>query len=118
MTTEQQRQDVLQGKNPIVNEIMDFLSGHGWFVDRIIKSVASKVYEPNQATVWVTFDSECDQYWIKPEYRSCGGNVLATSMISIPGIISKEDREKRLKKFIAYIEKEINSSFAVRHLGS
>lgn len=117
MTTEQQRQEVLQGKNPIVNEIMDFLLGHGWFVDRIIKIVASKVYGPNQATLWVTFDSEFDQYWVKPDYRSCGLNVLSSFTISIPGSTSKEDREKKLKAFISEIEIEINTSFAVRHLG-
>lgn len=116
MTTEQQRQDVLQGKNEIVNEIMAFLAEQGWAVDRIIKSVTSKIYKPNKATIWVTFDSVHDMYWIKPEYTSKGENVLSLCNIMVKGSESKEERKAKLKAFISKVENEINGSFAVRFL--
>lgn len=118
MTTEQQRQDVLQGKNEVVNEIMAFLSEQGWAVDRIIKSVASKIYKPNNATIWVTFDSVYDMYWVKPEYTSRGENVLSLCNIMLKGSESKEEQRAKLEAFILEVDNKINNSFAVRFLGS
>ncbi len=118
MTTKQEREVLLQGKDSMVNGILGFFVERGWVVDRILRNSATKRFEPNQAEIWVELDSENSMYYVKPSYVSCGENVVGLCTLYIKADISAEELENRLGAFIEEVELEINQSFAVRFLGT
>lgn len=117
MTTRQEREVVLQGKNAMAESVMAHLAAHGWTRERILRNVAHKTYLPHAATVRVELDSENQQYWVKGEYVSKGDNVLATCFACIPSTAAQADVFDAMDAFIQEAEQQINQSFAVRFLG-
>jgi hypothetical protein len=117
MTTKAQREVLLQGKDPVANAIIAHLVAQGWSNDYILKNVASKKYLPHTAVVRVELDSENEMYYVHGEYTSCGQNVLSIYTAYIKAACTPEQRKAAMEKFLLDVEKAINNSFAVRHLG-
>lgn len=117
MTTKAEREVLLQGQDPMVNAIINFLVERGWSNDYILRNVASKEYLPHRAVVRVELDSENNMYYVGGEYTSQGENVLAICMAYIKAEFTPEQVAAAMEKFVQDAEKYINNSFAVRFLG-
>jgi len=116
MTTKEQREVVLQGKDPMVIRIMEHLLANGWLQERILKNVAQKHYSPHQASIWVELESEYNRYWATARYESMGQNVCSTSYACIDATHSPEQVASAMDAFLMTVEKSIGESFAVRFL--
>lgn len=117
MTTRQELENLLQGRDAIANAVIDHLLANGWESDRILKNLATKRYPPHSAAIRVTFDSEYRQYWVKGEYVSKGENVLGTCFACIEATSSKDEIASAVDAFLRAAEACIKQSFAVRFLG-
>lgn len=117
MTTKAELEVLLQGKDEMTNQIIEFFISRGWAGDRIIKNIATKTYHPNSAVVRVMLDSVNGLYTVSPEYVSCGVNVLQFLSLYIRASTDSAQLKSMLEKQFERIEKEINGSFAVRFLG-
>jgi hypothetical protein len=118
MTTKAELEVLLQGKDEMNNQIIEFFISRGWAGDRIIKNIATKTYHPNSAVVRVMLDSVNGLYRVSPEYVSCGENVLRFLDVYIRSSTDCTQLQSILEKQYERIEKEINCSFAVRFLGN
>jgi hypothetical protein len=116
MTTKEQREVVLQGKDPMVCSIIEHLEAHGWTQERILKNVAQKHYSPHDASIWVELESEFQRYWVTARYESMGHNVAATCHAIIDASHSPAQVASALDAFLLTVEKSIGESFAVRFL--
>lgn len=116
MTTKEQREVVLQGKDPMVCSIIDYLTARGWTQERILKNVAQKHYSPHDATIWVELESEFQRYWVTATYVSMGQNVCGTCHALIDATNSPQQVAAALDSFLLTVEKSIGESFAVRFL--
>jgi hypothetical protein len=116
MTTKEQREVVLQGKDPMVCSIIDYLTARGWAQERILKNVTQKHYSPHDASIWVELESEFQRYWVTARYESEGRNVASTCHAIIDASHSPEQVATALNAFLLTVEKSIGESFAVRFL--
>lgn len=100
--------------------IQHLATQHGWSTDRILNNWVCKYYDsavgPKRAALWLTFDAECNQYWLRGEFTSAGQNVLATSYAIIPSTAAENEIQSAVDAFIVEAEKEIEGSYAVRLL--
>lgn len=93
---------------------------HCWYPDRILENWAGKYYQtvvaPNRASLWLTRDSEYNQYWLKGKFTSAGENVLALCWACIPGDASEETVLAAVDAYIAQAELAIAQAYSVRLL--
>ncbi|AXF12968.1 hypothetical protein CUJ91_32945 (plasmid) [Paraburkholderia graminis] len=101
--------------------IADCLAQHGWAKDRIVDAF-SKTFEtvvaPKGASIWLSFDRECDRWWLKNgEFTSAGENVLAGSFAIFPTGMPHNDIEATVAALVAGMESSIAGAYSVRLLG-
>lgn len=93
---------------------------HGWYTDRILKNWVGKEYDsavgPKRAQLWLSFDAEYNQFFLKGEFTSAGDNVLATCLSVVPGTATAAEVEAAVDAHIEQAEKAIAGSYAVRLL--
>src|SRR5689334_21518387 len=102
-------------------KIVACLAQHGWAKDRIVDAF-SKTFEtvvaPKRASIWLSFDRECDRWWLKNgEFTSAGDNVLAGICAIFP--IDMADREigKSVAVLVSEMEQKVAGAYSVRLLG-
>lgn len=105
----------------IATAVIDRLAEeHGWYTDRILKNWVGKEYDsavgPKRAQLWLSFDAEYNQFFLKGEFTSAGENVLATCLSVIPGTATAAQVEAAVDAHIVQAEKAIAGSYAVRLL--
>ena len=118
MTTLAEYEPILSGSDPVSSGIIAFFTDRGWRGDYILKNIATKHYPPHHATVRVHLDADNRQYYLKGEYFSQGVNVLALCSAFIKESSTADEVSAILCDFLADAEQYINTSFAVRFLGS
>jgi len=116
MTTKEQREVVLQGKDPMVCSIIEYLQERSWTQERILKNVAQKHYSPHDASIWVELEADFQRYWVTARYESMGQNVASTCHAIIDASHRPEQVASALDAFLLTVEKSIGESFAVRFL--
>jgi hypothetical protein len=93
---------------------------HGWYPDRIRTNWAGKEYDsavgPKRAQLWMSFDAENNQFFLKGEFTSAGEDVLANCMTVIRGTATVDEVEAAVDAHLVRAEKAITSSYAVRLL--
>lgn len=110
----------LRGK--IMKEaIAGCLARHGWHKDRIVDAF-SKTFEtvvaPKRASIWLSFDHECDRWWLKNgEFTSAGENVLAGTFAIFPTGMPDDEVEDTVAALVAGMEGSIAGAYSVRLLG-
>lgn len=102
-------------------KIVDCLAQHGWTKDRIVDAF-SKTFEtvvaPKRASVWLSFDHECDRWWLKNgEFTSAGENVLAGSFAIFPTGMPQDEIEDTVVALVAGMEGSIAGAYSVRLVG-
>ena len=102
-------------------KIVDCLAQHGWVKDRVVDAF-SKTFEtvvaPKRASIWLSFDRECDRWWLKNgEFTSAGENVLAGSFAIFPTGMPHDEIEDTVAAFVAGMEDSIAGAYSVRLLG-
>jgi hypothetical protein len=103
-------------KDTIVSEIALF----GWRKDRIV-DVFNKTFEtvvaPKKASIWLSFDQECNRWWLRNgDFTSAGENVLSCSYAIFPAGMPHSDIEKTVAELVADMERKIASAYSVRLL--
>ncbi|WP_454872988.1 hypothetical protein [Paraburkholderia xenovorans] len=102
-------------------KIVDCLAQHGWAKDRIVDAF-SKTFEtvvaPKRASIWLSFDRECDRWWLtNGEFTSAGENVLAGSFAIFPSGMPLIEIEATVAALVAGMEGSIARAYSVRLLG-
>lgn len=100
--------------------IVDCLAQHGWAKDRIVDAF-SKTFEtvvvPKRASIWLSFDCECDRWWLKNgEFTSAGENVWAGSFAVFPMGMAQEQIEQTVAALVCAMERSIAQAYSVRLL--
>lgn len=101
--------------------IVDCLAQHGWAKDRIVDAF-SKTFETvvaqKRASIWLSFDGECDRWWLtNGEFTSAGENVLAGSFAIFPSGMPHIEIEATVAALVAGMEGSIAGAYSVRLLG-
>lgn len=95
-----------------------FVVVHQWKSDWLVKNVATKMYEtataPHRALVRLTYDAECQRYWLKGEYESEGRNVLSTVFIFFSENAERDVIDQAVDDFLQEAEAAISNTYAVR----
>lgn len=102
-------------------KIVDCLAQHGWAKDRIVDAF-SKTFEtvvaPKRASIWLSFDRECDRWWLKNgEFTSAGENVLAGSFSIFPVDMADREIGKSVAVLVSEMERKVAGAYSVRLLG-
>lgn len=116
MTTKSERELLLQGKDLMANAIVAHMLAQGWECDCILKNAVTKQVGPRHASIWVEFDSENQQYWLKGEYTSAGEDVLSTCFCHIKVTSSPEEITKEMARLLTDVDARLSQSFAARFL--
>ncbi|BCF95213.1 hypothetical protein [Paraburkholderia largidicola] len=94
---------------------------HGWRKDRLVDAF-SKIFEtavaPKQASIWLSFDKECDRWWLaNGDFTSAGENVLAGTYAIFPVGMSQASIEQTVAALVGEMERKIAKAYSVRLLG-
>ncbi|WP_432263286.1 hypothetical protein [Cupriavidus sp. TMH.W2] len=102
-------------------KIVECLAQFGWHKDRIVDAF-SKTFEtvvaPKQASIWLSFDQECNRWWLtNGDFTSAGENVLAASYAIFPVGMLQNEIEQTIAALVAAMERKIAGAYSVRLLG-
>lgn len=117
MTTRERRNELLCGRDVTVNRMAAYMVAHGWTRDTILQNSFRKIYEPNQATVWLEYDEDNAHYYANGQYDTAGVNELATCLLYVKAEMTDDELEAAMAKFLASAEKYIERSYARQCLG-
>jgi len=104
----------------VKDTIVDCLAQFGWHKDRIVDAFG-KTFEtivaPKRASVWLSFDQECNRWWLRHgDFTSAGENVLAATHAIFPVGVPHEKIEATVVAFVAEMERKIAGAWSVRLL--
>lgn len=100
--------------------IVECLARFGWHKDRIVDAFSktfATVVAPKKASIWLSFDQECNRWWIRSgDFTSAGENVLAATHAILPIDMPSAEIEKTIAMLVADMERKIAGAYSVRLL--
>lgn len=97
--------------------VMQRLALNGWVADRPTANTAIKKYQtPSDAVARLTYDKECEQYWLNGEYTSAGVQELSGCFACIPASSEVASIEAKVDIFCVEADSRVEKSFAGRFL--